>query len=91
MRFEVGGLRKLLVAPVEWTNVGSIPGVDSDVSSKVEVQRKAFAATLKRALKRFLPGVDQLKMQIRIVNQKGLNETNNGNIFISNFKQFETY
>jgi hypothetical protein len=61
VRFEVGGLGKLLVASVEWTNVGSIPGVDSDVSSKIEVQRKTLPTTLKRALERFLPGMDQLE------------------------------
>ena len=71
VRFEVGGLRKLLVASVEWTNVGSIPGVDSDVSSKIEVQRKTLPTTLKRALERFLPGMDQLEKQT-FINEWGI-------------------
>ena len=66
MRFEVRGLRKLLVAAVEGADVGAISSVDSDVSSEVEVEREPFAAALKGALERLLAGVDQLKREIQL-------------------------
>ena len=48
---EVGGLCELLVAAVEGADVGPVPGVDSHVSPKIEVQRKSLTTTFKCALK----------------------------------------
>lgn len=50
VRLQVGGLRELLVAAVEGTHVRPIACVDPHVRPQVEVQRKALAAALERAL-----------------------------------------
>ena len=47
---EVGWLCKLLVAPVEWTNVWPVTCVNPYVRSKVEVEWKPFTAALESAL-----------------------------------------
>lgn len=60
MRFEVGGLGEFFVAPVEWTDVGTISSVNPDVCSEVEIEREPLAAALEGALERLLSCVDEL-------------------------------
>ena len=50
VRLEVGGLGKLLVAAVKWTDIRPVPCVNSHVCSQVEVQRKALSAAFKCTL-----------------------------------------
>ena len=63
MRFEVCGLRKLLAAAVEWTDVGPVSRVDPDVGAEVEVEREPLPAALEGALERLLAGVNELKIE----------------------------
>ena len=60
MRFEVGRLRELFVAPVKWAYVRSVTRVDPDVGSEVEVQREPLTTALKRALEGLLARVNKL-------------------------------
>ena len=50
VRFEVCGLCKTLVAAVERTHIWTITGVDSNVSTEIEIERKPFTTSLKSAL-----------------------------------------
>ena len=60
VRLEVGGLGKLLIAPVKRANVGPVTCMDSHVGSQVEVERKSLPAAFERALERLLARVHQL-------------------------------
>lgn len=44
-------MRKLLIAAVEGTDVGSVSSVDPHVCAQVEVQRKPFPAAFEGTLK----------------------------------------
>lgn len=60
VRLEIGRLGELLVATVKRTHIRPVAGVDADVRPQIEVERKPFAAAVKRALERLLACVDQL-------------------------------
>lgn len=58
--FQVGRLRKSFVTVFERTNVWPISSVNAFVGTKIEVEGKPLATTLKIALERFLSSVNQL-------------------------------
>ncbi len=50
VRLEVSGLSKPLVAVIKRTHVGSVSSVNTNMGTKVKVQRETFPTTLKSAL-----------------------------------------
>ena len=54
MRLEIGRLCKLLITPVEGTDVGAVAGVNTNVRAQVEVEREPLAAALERALEQIV-------------------------------------
>ena len=58
VRLEVCRLCKFLVTPIKWAHIGSVPRVDSNMGSKVEIETEAFSAPFKGALEGFFPGMD---------------------------------
>ena len=60
VRFKICRLRKLFVASVERTDVGSVPCMNPDMRPQVEVQGESLPAALEGALEGLLARVHQL-------------------------------
>lgn len=50
MRLEISGLSESFIAAIKGTDVGTIPCVNPDVSTKIEVEREPLTAAFKCTL-----------------------------------------